>query len=269
MAFEYIPGDTILHRLDPRTKLLWFAVTGAFLGTMWFDPIWSGALLLSVLIIAKIGNIPANKIWSIIKTLFPLMIAFMLYNIIWPPKIYQVNPIYQLGPITMYYDAVLFSMATIINFIILVLCMRIILIITPTVDFVLGLTKLKLPVEFGMAISIGFAYVPVLVKELSSILQARKVRGWRPTRNPLKRAWSYLPMFYPIVMRSSVRAQMIANSMESRGFTYNPRERTYLRKIVYTRTDAIICVLLIAFAVFGYAVGRYGMGLAEITFTKV
>jgi len=131
------------------------------------------------------------------------------------------------------------------------------LMFTPIRDLVLALVKLGLPAEFGMALSTGFGYMPVLLDENQKIKEAQMSRAFEyEYRNPLKRFKAlFTQLLIPSISNSMRRTQDIALAMESKGFSYNPRARTYMRDIKLQRNDYVFLAVTLVILAFGILAG--------------
>jgi energy-coupling factor transport system permease protein len=147
----------------------------------------------------------------------------------------------------------------------ILLVIRAILMITPIRDIIITFVKLRLPAEFALALSIGFAYVPVLVDENTKIKEAQQARGWRyEYRNPAKRFNALLKqMFVPAIFNSMRRTGDIAIAIESRGFSHNIAKRTFVRQLKYTTSDYLATAILLVFLAGGLYVGTWGLHWAS------
>jgi energy-coupling factor transport system permease protein len=266
MAFEYIPGKTLFHRLDPRTKFLYWAVVITLAVSLGTDPIFTFALFLSLLVVIRMSKIPLGKVGEFLKGIAPVAGMYALFNMLFPPTATQFSKPYvffyvipNLLPITL--EGIIWTFGAVLRFLIILLVVRTILMITPIRDLIIALIKLKLPPEFGMALSIGFAYVPVLIDENTKIKEAQQARGWKyEYRNPAKRFNALLrQMFIPAIFNSIRRTGDIAIAIESRGFSHNVAGRTYMRQLKYTKEDYAMTIALIAIFIGGIAVGPWGL----------
>jgi energy-coupling factor transport system permease protein len=283
MAFEYIPGTDFFHRRDPRTKI--FMAISIVIMSVWFnDPIWLIALFLFELIILQLARIPLSKIANFIRSIFPVAVMYFIFNLILPPirlpdalvMFYLVFwTIPPLLPITV--ESVVWGIGALFRFLIILVMIRTVLMLTPIRDLILALTKLRVPPEFALAVSIGLGYLPVLIDENRRIKEAQQARGWEyEYRNPAKRFSALLTkMLVPSIANSMRRTRDIATAIESRGFGYNLRARTYLHEIKMKGGDYLVMtiflgLLLAAAFIRGIAVGGqlvFGLGLADFQAT--
>ncbi|MFX1576086.1 MAG: energy-coupling factor transporter transmembrane component T family protein [Promethearchaeota archaeon] len=283
MAFEYVPGDDFFHRRDPRAKI--FMAISIVIMSVWFnDPVWLLALFFFELVILRLARIPLGKIAGFIRSIVPVAVMYFIFNLILPP-VRVPDPLVMfylvfwtfppLFPITV--ESVVWGIGALLRFLIILVMIRTVLMLTPIRDLILALTKLRVPPEFALAVSIGLGYLPVLIDENRRIREAQQARGWEyQFRNPAKRFSALLTkMLIPSIANSMRRTRDIATAIESRGFGYNLRARTYLHEIKMKAGDYLVVVvflglLLGAAFIRGVAVGGqliFGLGLADFQAT--
>jgi energy-coupling factor transport system permease protein len=283
MAFEYIPGKDFLHRRDPRAKLL-LAVTIVIMSVWFTDPVWLIAVFFALVIVMRLAHIPLGKIAGFIRAISPVAAVYLLFNLIVPPVVvpnslvmfYFVSwTIPPLFPVSV--ESFVWAIGALFRFLIILTVIRTVLMLTPIRDIILALVKLRIPPEFALAVSIGLGYLPVLIDENRRIKEAQQARGWEyEFRNPAKRFSALLlKMLIPSIANSMRRTQDIATAIESRGFGFNLRGRTYLHEIKIRAGDyllllVLLCVLASAAFVRGVVVGGrfvFGLGLADFQAT--
>ena len=256
MAFEYIPGDTFLHRLDPRAKLA-FVATVMILAVGFTDPIWLAAVLLALFMLIRYAKLPWDKVKGFIKGIAPLAALYTIFNIIMPPvKIPEPTILFRfIIPVSL--ESLVWATGAVIRFLIILTVLRIMLMLTPIRDLVLALVKLGLPAEFGIALSTGFGYLPVLLDENRKIKEAQMSRAFEyEYRNPIKRFKAlFTQLLIPSISNSIRRTQDIALAMESKGFSYNPRARTYMHEIRFKTPDYIFLAITVVVLIFGILAG--------------
>lgn len=272
MAFEYVEGDTIFHRMDPRTKLF-IAVSVVAMSVVFNDPIWLFLLLVFLIFLLKLAHMPFDKVGGFIRAIAPVAVLYFLFNIIIPPLGGKVqNPlilayIYKNRlPISL--EGLVWAVGAVFRFLIILTIIRTVLMLTPIRDLILALVKLRIPPEFALAISIGLGYLPVMLDENRKIMEAQMARGWDfRFRNPIKRFKAlFLNLFWPAISNSMRRSQDIAIAIESRGFGYNIDGRTYMHDIRWERRDYSTFALFLLLIV-GAWIGKRFFKIADYTIT--
>jgi len=270
---EYIPGKTWVHRTDPRVKLI--LLLAAILSLISFDdPVVNfslAAFFLGIVATAHLGG----KYWlSFALPLVPTFILFSVLNFIAMtahPSFFMATSepklLFHVMGAPVYVEGLLYVLNVIFKFGGIILLSRSVLAITPPRELVVGLSQLKVPAEFCVATSIGMAYVPVLIGEMRTIIQAMQARGKRMNyRNPIRRARALVPLLLPSLVSSVHRSQRIAATLEARGFTYDVGKRTSAREIALTGTDVFLLVVLVLIAVGSLVLGRWGMHMGGIDY---
>lgn len=271
MAFEYIPGSTFFHKLDPRVKFLWWIVVVILTVGLGTDPIYLGVVFISIFVVMRLAKIPFNKVTSFLKSMAPVVVMYAIFNLLFPPIATDVS-----NPYTFFYlippktlpislEACIWTIGAVLRFLMILLVIRTILMITPIRDIIITFVKLKLPPEFALALSIGFAYVPVLIDENTKIREAQQARGWRyEYKNPAKRFNALLKqMFVPAIFNSMRRTGDIAIAIESRGFSHDIAKRTFVRQLKYSVNDYLATAVLLVFLVGGLYMGTWGLRWAS------
>lgn len=269
MALEYIPGHTFFHRLDPRTKiLLFFCLT--VITTLVLDPV--GVLVLLIVLVGfyALADIPFAKLWEITKPLFPAMIMFFLLNFFFVSapegsKVYGYIIPPNLAPLTM--EGLLIGITNVLRFVLFVWAVRLVTLVTPITDILLGSVKLGMPIEISISLGIAFSYVPFMIHEFRTVIEAQRSRGAQiDQKNPLKKMFAFMPVLVPSIYLAILRGMDIARAIESRAFSYNPAKRTYRRQLILKRQDKIFgAVLIVATVTIGIL--RFYMGWLGYTFT--
>lgn len=270
MAFEYIKGDTFFHRLDPRVKLIFWGVMIALVLLVDTDPISLGIILSIVIIIPKISKIPMNKISSFLRSISPVASAYLLFNLLFPPAMREFEEPYILlylpfGLPPLSIESIIWSIGALFRFLIILLVIRVTLMLTPLRDLILAFIKLKMPPEFGVALTTGFAYVPVMIDENRKIKEALLSRGWKyEYKNPIKRFDALIRrMLIPSIYNSIRRTGDIAIAIESRGFSHDISKRTYLRTLKMSKIDYLTIIVLLMVVIVAYILGPWGIGISH------
>jgi energy-coupling factor transport system permease protein len=142
MTIEYQRGDSILHRLDPRTKLL-MALTFTFVALSIQDPILTAIIFLSMY---RLGTsaVGAEVVNQNLRQVGPVFVLFGLFNIIFRPNpdgvfLFYLVPYFDRIPIVL--ESVIAGVDLFFRFIMIVLAVHLLLYTTPPTDMVLGMTK--------------------------------------------------------------------------------------------------------------------------------
>lgn len=128
-----------------------------------------------------------------------------------------------------------------------------------------------LPPEMGVALSLGFSTVGILMKQTQKITDAQKARGYdvRP-KNLIRRVQVLTALIIPIFLATLERSQDISIAILSRGFDYNIAARTFRRFFEFRRTDFIFIGSLVVVVIAGMLLNQNNLGnLTEQLFLKL
>ncbi len=237
---QYFPGDTFIHRLDPRTKLI---ITVLFIVVLFtaYGAVSYGLVLCFLLACLKIAKIPVK---TIAKSLKPLVIIIGLTAVL--------NMFYTPGQVLVTIWKLTITKEGLINAAKMVL--RITMLITGT--FLLTYTtspimltdglerlldplkKLKVPVhELAMMMCIALRFIPTLIEETDKIISAQKARGADfESGNIMQRAKALIPILVPLFISSFRRADELAVAMECRCY-HGGKGRTRMRVLKLAVND--------------------------------
>ena len=245
---QYFPGDTVVHRLDPRTKLILVIVYIAALFTAY--DWWSYALVLAV----TAGCIAASriKLSAIMRGLKPLIIVIVLTAVL--------NMFYTGGtPIipgwVITWEGLKKAFLLVARIIMLIAGTFLLTYTTSPIALTDGLElllnplkKLKIPVhEMAMMMSMALRFIPTLTEETDKIMSAQKARGADfETGSLIQRARALLPILVPLFVSAFRRADELAVAMESRCY-HGGEGRTKMKILRMERRDFAALALGAAF----------------------
>ncbi len=261
---QFFPGESILHRADPRMKLILsiLFITMIFCAT-------SVASLLAVTVLTfllpLIAKIPMKTVYGAIKPLrwviLIMMILFVFsgsgegYHVLWEFHWQFLNLVISI-------EGLIKAAAVSLRIVILVVSVSVILSYTTSpialadgIESLLSPLKvLHIPVhDFAMMITIAMRFIPILIEETDKIMSAQASRGADfQTGSLVKRAKALIPVFIPLFVSSVRHADNLATAMECRLY-HGGHNRTKMRSPVYTARDFFLLALM-ALALFGVAV---------------
>ncbi|HHW57635.1 MAG TPA: energy-coupling factor transporter transmembrane protein EcfT [Clostridia bacterium] len=242
--FLYMDKDSLLHRLDPRTKI--FIMLISFAIALMFSSL-SILLVLSAVIIlyGYTGKVLAN-----LKRIQVILIMIALMSVIlWAFTYPGTTRIW--GPITK--EGIIYGIAIGIKFDIMIISGMIFLSSTKIEEISLGLMKLGIPYRPAFAFSTAVRLVPMIVATSYTITQAQKSRGLDlDTGNLIQRIKKYIPLLIPVLISIIRQANILAMALESKGFGYSDKRTNYL-EIKFTASDYVfitIAFLILLFAIY-------------------
>ena len=263
MALEYVPGDSLLHRMDARTKLLIF-IFFVILTVVIYDPFVIALMMICILVAYHTSGIPREKLIGVLKPSSPAFILFLVVNWLVTPLLpgehiyFHLIPGTVFGPVTL--RNTLIGTSSGLRFLFFIITTRLITLVTPVSDLLVAFVKLKLPVEAAVSLGIAFASVPLMINQFQTVIEAQKSRGAKfEIRNPIKKMRAYVPIIVPSIYLTVLRGIDISRTIESKAFTYNPSKRTFKRQLVLRRLDyAAIFVSFLAVVLTTFMRYQYG-----------
>jgi energy-coupling factor transport system permease protein len=256
---SYYPGNTLIHRLDPRAKLLFLLVISVVIFSIQ-DLFLSIFVFLTLCALWLVAKLPVSIIWSFIRGLLPVFIFLVVVQaILYPGEIVLIEPLIPnfipgiggAGNITL--EGILFAILLMFRLVSMIVLLPLVSMTTPVQILALGLVKIGFPYQLSYTLTSALNMVPILQNEISSIVDAQKLRAMQTfekgkMRDKLR---SYPALVTPLVIGAMRRAQAMAIAMDSRAFGAF-KTRTYIEDIELGSTDWIfmLCVVLYSVAVF-------------------
>lgn len=250
---RYIPGNSFVHKLDPRSKLLFVF---AFIIVVFFaNNVVTYALLLAfTLLVILLSRI---RLYFLINGLKPV-IFLMLFTLILHLFMTREGPVLvDLGFIKIYEEGLRQGMFISMRFLMLVFMTSILTLTTSPISITDGLEvlldpfkKVKLPVhELALMMSISLRFIPTLMDETDKIMKAQMARGSDLSAGPIKdRLKAVVPLLVPLFVSAFKRAEDLATAMEVRGYR-GGEGRTKYRQLKWMGRDTAILVVLVLLGV--------------------
>jgi len=265
MGYEYFPGNSLLHRLDPRTKFLVFLMI-VILTISIADPVGILALLILTAILYRVAGIPGKKLRNMIVALLPVLALFIFLNwFIVPPK--GAHLLFTLFGLPITTETTMIGITGGLRFILFICVARLLTMTTSIAELLVALVKLKLPKEAATSLGIGFSSVAILIDKINTIKEAQISRAAKiDVKNPFKKLFALIPIIVPAIYLTILRGMDVAKAIESRAFTYNPAGRTMRKQIKLKTIDYVFIVIWLVFTV-TIALLRFKYGWFDYMFT--
>ena len=258
---QYFPGNSVVHRLDPRTKLLLVVVyIAALFLAEWFV---SYAVMMAVLFTCiAISQVPPRSLVRGLKPVLFIVAFTAILNLFYTPgrEIWHwwILKITWEGIERAFFMMLRITMLIMGTFLLTYTTSPIRL--TDGLESLLGpLKKIRVPVhELSMMMSIALRFIPTLIEETDKIMSAQKARGADfETGSLLQRAKAMIPLLVPLFISAFRRADELAVAMECRCY-HGGEGRTKLHVLRYQRRDymalgagAVVLASVIALGYFG------------------
>ncbi len=248
---EYQPGDSLIHRLHPLTKMSW-AVVILILSLLFTNPVYVAVIVLSVWLAAY-----GAGVFPFLVHLFKGLLVFALILFMIQVFFYDEGQIYfYLVPLGKGYlpvteRGVFLGLAMGLRMLAIASSYLVFLAVTRTRDLLSALVeKAKLPNDVAFMILSALRFIPSFLNDLHQIADAQKARAFvLEGANPIRKVKAYLPIAVPLVLMSLKKAERLALAMETRGYGRGPRTHLYELKA------GIMDVTAVAIMVFVTALG--------------
>lgn len=239
---QYFPGTTILHRLDPRAKLLLTVlyIVALFLAKNALGYALLAAALVAAILISKVGF---KAVFRGMKPVFFIVIFTAILNLLYTAG--AGEPLLSFGIFRIYWEGVRSAIFMVLRIMLLISCTFLLtyttspILLTDGLEKLLGpLKKLRVPVhELSMMMSIALRFIPTLIEETDKIMSAQKARGADfDTGNLFQKARALVPLLVPLFISAFRRADELAIAMECRCY-HGGEGRTRLRQLIFVRRD--------------------------------
>lgn len=244
---QYVPGNSFIHRLDPRTKMIviFLYVIVVFLA----NNAQSYGLLTAFVLISLINTrIPIK---FILKGLTPVWFLILFTFILHLFVTKEGDVIYELFAFEIYSGGVKQGLIISLRFGLLIFMTSLLTLtttpieITDAIEMLLNpLNKVKFPVhELALMMSISLRFIPTLMQETDKISKAQASRGVDFRTGPIKeRVKAIVPLLVPLFISAFKRAEELAMAMESRGYQ-GGEGRSKLRELKFGLKDILVFIL--------------------------
>ena len=247
---RYYPGDSWVHRLDARTKII---ATLLYLIELFVVNNFYGFLITAVVLftVIAISKVPLKFIFRGLTAVF-LIIAFtFLLNLF----MVDGRVLWHWKFLTITYEGLSRAFFMAVRLVLIIIGSSIMTLTTKPVELTDGLEKLLSPFskiglpshEIALMMTIALRFIPTLMEETDKIMTAQQARGADfESGNLLQRAKSLIPILVPLFVSSFRIAQDLALAMEARCYHGGPG-RTRMNEIRFDRGDAVAAVLMMLF----------------------
>ena len=247
---QYYPGDSWIHRLDARTKIIatLLYLIELFVVNNFYGFLITAAVLAAIIAISKV---PPKFIFRGLSAVF-LIIAFtFLLNLF----MVDGRVLWHWKFLTITYEGLSRALFMAIRLVLIIIGSSMLTLTTKPVELTDGLEKLLSPFskiglpshEIALMMTIALRFIPTLMEETDKIIKAQQARGADfESGNIFQRAKNLIPILVPLFVSSFRIAQDLALAMEARCY-HGGSGRTRLNEIRFKRADALAAVLMALF----------------------
>lgn len=227
-AFQYSKQESILHRLDPRSKLS-IAIALFVISALSKRLIIQLVLLVCCFVLAALGRV-FRRCVSLARVVAPLIVLLVV-----------VNTIFGYG---LEYSAMLA-----VRFLVMVLSFSLLFVTTEPDLFGLVMEKMRLPYSLSLAFSMSLRMIPLMAEQAQKIVDSQRARGLDlESGNFLRRIKNLVPILVPMVVLSIKRSVEVAEALEVRGFGSERRTRYFdirMGRIDFVVTAASLATVIL------------------------
>jgi len=240
---QYFPGNSLIHRLDPRTKLIMLVVyiVALFMAKGWV----AYAVLFAALVwVIKISTIPVK---SIVKGMKPLVLILVFTGVLNLFFTQEGTLLVDFWIIRIYSGGLSRAAMMVARILMLITCTFLLTYTTSPIALTDGLEALMNPLkkvgvpvhELSMMMCIALRFIPTLIEETDKIMCAQKARGADFENGSLiERAKALIPILVPLFISAFRRADELATAMECRCYQ-GGEGRTKMKLLRYHREDFV------------------------------
>ncbi len=257
---QYYPGNSIIHKLDPRVKLMGTLV---FIVTLFaFGSVGSYiCATIALAIVITLSRVPLSFILRGLKAIFVLMVITALFNLFLTPG----TVICRFWVLKITAEGLRMTIHMAFRLTYLIVGSSIMTLTTTPNQLTDGLetglrafNKIHVPVhEVAMMMSIALRFIPILMDETDKIMRAQEARGADfASGGIIKKAKALVPMLVPLFVSAFRRANDLALAMEARGY-HGGAGRTKMKPLIYHRRDYVSYVIMIVYVAVMFVLWRY------------
>ena len=256
---QYFPGKSVIHRLDPRTKLLFLVVSiiALFLAVNWVS---YGLMLVFLIAVITTSGVPWKAFFRGLKPLLFILVFTGVLNLFFTKG---ERPLISFWVIEIYPEGILRAVFMLVRILMLVMGTFLLTYTTSPIALTDGLEallaplkRIKVPVhELAMMMCIALRFIPTLIEETDKIMAAQKARGADfESGKLLDRVKALVPILVPLFISAFRRADELATAMECR--CYQGGDGRSKMKLLRYRSWDLWAFFIAAVVVFGVSILR-------------
>lgn len=234
-VIDYVPGATVLHRLNPVAKLALASgiIIATFLAASY--PALVGLLVITLALGAYAGVF--SRLASLLKVLLPLAAIMLVLQMIFVQGGERL-----VGFVTS--EGLVTGSKACLRLLGVALPLVLVLTVTKLTDLANACVEiLHVPYRYAFAFTTALRFVPLFGQEMNAIVEAQTARGVEyDTKNPIKKLQLMLPLCIPLLISSVGKTDATALAAEQRGFYLRTRESSYKRYPLQALDFAAIAV---------------------------
>lgn len=251
MRIEYQPGDSLLHRLDVRAKLLGFTVilVATFLFGRWEINLGFTLLAIGLTMWARIGMKQVLKTLAPLAIIVVIVMVFAAYSFrggdLVDPANNEVLLSLPNGALALTAGAVSYGVSLGLRIVTMVLMTLLLLFTTPIDDFVAAMRQARVPHVIIFIVMTALRFIPTMQQRADQVLDAQRARGAHiDDGGTLRRIRAFVPVMVPLLTSGIRMSDDLAAAMINRGWGATKRP-TALYELRFAARDWVAIVLLL------------------------
>ncbi len=259
---QFFPGNTLAHRLDPRTKLIFTVlyIVALFCAKSFVS---YGVMALWLVTAVQVSKVGYKALVKGLKPVWFIIVFTAVLNLIY----IKGTPLVTVWKITIYRQAVETAVFMILRIAMLIMGTFLLTYTTSPIRLTDGLESLLSPLkklhapvhELAMMMAIALRFIPTLIEETDKIMSAQKARGADfESGGLLQRAKALIPILVPLFISAFRRADELATAMECRCYS-GGEGRTKLHVLRFAAKDYLVLALGVALTAAVIVLGRMGL----------
>lgn len=209
----YIPGDSFLHKMDPRVKIL--GTLMSFVMVFWLPGIVPQLLLLtSFHLVLLCAGVRPHRLLTLWRQMGMLLMLIMLIQPLFQPSGYEL---FALGPIRLTLGGLTDAGRLAARAMGFALAVAVMLYTTDHHTLVLAFVKLGIPYTWGLTISLALRFLPAIQSLFHTIRDAQASRGWVASGNVFKRFREYFPVLIAVIVGTLRMSDQLTLALAARG----------------------------------------------------
>lgn len=247
---QYYPADSVIHKMDPRTKLMG---TLAFIVSVFVFHTFAGYAVATLFLAGTIilSKVPPKFMFKGLKAVFMLLLITVIFNIVLTPG----KILWQWGFLKVTEEGLRLAGRMAIRLTYLVIGSSVMTLTTTPNQLTDGLERLLRPLnkihvpvhEIAMMMSIALRFIPILLEETDKIMKAQIARGADfENGNLIQKAKNMVPLLVPLFISAFRRANDLAMAMEARCY-HGGDHRTQMKPLHYEYRDYYAYAVMVGY----------------------
>lgn len=250
---RYIPGNSILHKLDPRIKLV---IMISFMVCIFFPIGWIGyGILFAVFVLGFIfSKLPVKIIVRSMRPMLFMLVFLLVLNVF---MLKEGVVLFDILGFPIYSKAIEQTGYIVIRLMLMIMVTTLLTATTKPLDLTLGIEDLLSPLkvikvpahEIALMISIALRFIPTLIEESQRIMKAQSSRGVDFDEGKIQeKIRGILSLIVPLFVSAFQRAEDLADAMEARGYVPG-QKRTRYKQLALTWVDWFFLIVTLAIVI--------------------